>query len=319
MEDASILCTISSFPEDSGHTAGCGDSMSTGRLRQIAPERDTDERESLRSLARTITSTDRDVACESAPAGMTDVSAAAAHVDAGAAIRADEHVAASDSADNAQVDRATPDCAAESPLISTDGVRGGSASPSRPDRVIEALLFSSDRPLTAARLGDLIGVSSATQVRLLIAGLNDTYVAAGLSFRIEHIAGGYQLMTLPEYERWIAKLAKQRAETRLSDAALETLSIVAYRQPVIRADIEAIRGVASGEVLNRLREMGLVKIVGRAEVVGRPMLYGTTRKFLDVFGLASLEDLPPMESLALRRSGNAGEGMSAGRFAAAGS
>jgi segregation and condensation protein B len=126
-------------------------------------------------------------------------------------------------------------------------------------------------------------------------------MVAKLSFRIEEIARGYQMMTLPRFQPWLAKLTAQRVQTRLSPAALETLSIVAYKQPIIRADIEAIRGVAAGEVLNRLREMGLVRIVGRAEVVGRPLLYSTTKKFLDVFGLADLDDLPPLEALNLRR------------------
>ena len=89
-----------------------------------------------------------------------------------------------------------------------------------------------------------------------------------------------------------------RRETRLSQAALETLAIVAYKQPILRADVEAIRGVAAGEVLNRLRELNLVKIVGRAEEIGRPLLYGTTKKFLDVFGLGSLDDLPKDQELA---------------------
>ena len=168
-------------------------------------------------------------------------------------------------------------------------------------RVLEALLFSSDTPLSAGRLAELAGMGSTTQVRLQIEELNEKYASAGLSFRIEEIARGYQMMTLPVYGPWLAKLNKHQAQTRLSAAALETLSIIAYKQPVIRADIEAIRGVGSGEILNRLREMGLVKIFGRAEIVGRPLLYGTTRKFLDVFGLADLDDLPPMETLMLRR------------------
>ncbi len=169
-----------------------------------------------------------------------------------------------------------------------------------PAQIIEALLFSSDTPLSLHRLSELVGVRSTTEVRLHIADLNDKYTAAGLSFRIEEIARGYQMMTQPRFKPWLARLVKQQAQTRLSGAALETLSIVAYKQPVIRADIEAIRGVACGEVLNRLREMGLVRIVGRAEIVGRPMLYGTTRKFLDIFGLADLDELPPMEMLSLR-------------------
>jgi len=171
-----------------------------------------------------------------------------------------------------------------------------------PAQVIEALLFSADIPLSAARLAELSGRVPAREVPVLVEVLNEKYAAAGLSFRIEGIARGYQMLTLPAYQPWLVKLDKQRGQARLSAAALETLSIVAYKQPVIRADIEAIRGVASGEVLTRLREIGLVKIVGRAEIIGRPMLYGTTRKFLDTFGLEDLDDLPPMETLSLRRS-----------------
>jgi segregation and condensation protein B len=168
-------------------------------------------------------------------------------------------------------------------------------------QVVEALLFSADSPVSAARLSELSGLASVKEIRRLIDELNQKYIEAGLSFRIEEIARGYQMLSLPQFKPWLAKLNRQQAQTRLSSAALEALSIVAYKQPVIKADIEAIRGVSCGEVLNRLREMGLVKIIGRAEIVGRPMLYGTTRKFLDVFGLADLEDLPPMESLTLRR------------------
>lgn len=120
---------------------------------------------------------------------------------------------------------------------------------------------------------------------------------ANCAFRIEEIAGGYQMMTLPAYNPWLRKLLRVRTDNKLTQAALETLAIVAYKQPLIRADIEAIRGVASGEVLRNLMYKGLVKIVGRAEVLGRPMLYGTTRRFLDVFGLKSLKDLPNVEEL----------------------
>ena len=168
-------------------------------------------------------------------------------------------------------------------------------------QIIEALLFSADTPLSLGRLSEMAGGCTAGQVRKTIDELNEKYAAVGLAFRIEQIARGYQMMTLPCYQPWLQKLNKHRSQTRLSGAALEAISIVAYKQPIIRADVEAIRGVACGEVLNRLREMGLVKIVGRAEVVGRPLLYGTTKKFLDVFGLADLEDLPPMEALNLRR------------------
>lgn len=169
-------------------------------------------------------------------------------------------------------------------------------------QIIEALLFASDTPLSANRIAELLGAGSATDVRRQIDALNEKYAAVGLSFRIEPIARGYQMMTTPAFKPWLAKLDKQRSQTRLSEAALEVLSIIAYKQPIIRADIEAIRGVACGDLLHRLKDMGLIRIVGRAEIVGRPILYGTTRKFLDVFGLSDLEDLPPMEALALRRA-----------------
>ena len=168
------------------------------------------------------------------------------------------------------------------------------------EQVIEALLFSSDAPLSATRLAELIGGCTPFHVRKYIEVLNARYARAGLTFRIVCIARGYQMMTLPGFEPWVEKLVQQRSQTRLSPAALETLSIIAYKQPIIRAEVEAIRGVACGEVIARLRELGLVRIVGRAEIVGRPLLYGTTRKFLDVFGLADLDDLPPLESLRLK-------------------
>jgi len=167
-------------------------------------------------------------------------------------------------------------------------------------QVIEALLFSSDVPLSAARLADLVGGCTPTAARKHVEALNEKYEQAGLSFRIEAIARGYQMMTLPDFRTWIEKLNQHRRETRLSAAALETLSIVAYKQPVIRADVEAIRGVACAEVISRLREMGLLRVLGRAEIVGRPLLYGTTKKFLEVFGLADLDDLPPIEALQLK-------------------
>lgn len=165
--------------------------------------------------------------------------------------------------------------------------------------VIEALLFASDTPLTAAKLADYSGAgATAGEIKQIVATLNDKYEAAGLSFRIENIAKGYQMMSLPDFRPWIRKMNDRAERARLSNAALETLSIIAYRQPIIRADIEAIRGVSLGDTLSRLRELGLVKVVGRAEVVGRPMLYGTTRKFLNVFGLGDLKDLPALEGQA---------------------
>jgi segregation and condensation protein B len=163
--------------------------------------------------------------------------------------------------------------------------------------VVEAILFASDVPLPAAKIAQIVGAGDAREVKKHIAALNERYEAAGAAFRIEEIAAGFQMLTLPEYNTWLSKLSKARSDSKLSQAALETLAVVAYKQPVLRADIEAIRGVAAGEMLNRLRELGLIKIVGRAEEIGRPMLYGTTKKFLEVFGLADLRELPQVEEL----------------------
>lgn len=163
--------------------------------------------------------------------------------------------------------------------------------------IVEAILFSADGPLPPAKIAQVLGSGTAGDIRRYTQTLNDGYRDRGAAFRIEEVAGGFQMLTLPVYHRWLSRLDTSRSDTRLSQAALETLAVVAYKQPVIRADIEAIRGVTVGEVLNRLRELNLVKVVGRAEVIGRPMLYGTTRKFLEVFGLASLDALPSVEAL----------------------
>ncbi len=166
-----------------------------------------------------------------------------------------------------------------------------------PESIVEAVLFAAEVPLAGAKIADLVGKTKAGEIKQHIAALNTRYEQQGASFRIEELAGGFQMLTLPMYNEWIAKLLRTRQETRLSQAALETLAVVAYKQPILRADVEALRGVAVGEVLNRLRELNLVKIVGRAEDIGRPLLYGTTKKFLDVFGLASLDDLPKDQEL----------------------
>jgi segregation and condensation protein B len=167
----------------------------------------------------------------------------------------------------------------------------------RPRQVVEAILMASDAPLSAAKIAAILEVGTARDVRGHIDELNEQYKSAGMSFHVEHIAGGYQILTLPEFNHWLGKLLQVRQETRLSPAAMETLAIVAYKQPCTRADVEAIRGVAVGERLQKLREMNLVKIVGRAEDLGRPMLYGTTRRFLQTFGLGSLDDLPQVQAL----------------------
>ncbi len=164
------------------------------------------------------------------------------------------------------------------------------------ESVVEAVLFASDEPLAEARLADIVE-TGVKQVRQHIENLNAKYQVNSNAFRIEQIAGGYQMLTLSPYNYWLKKLLRVRSDNKLSPAALETLAIVAYKQPVMRADIEAIRGVAVGEVIRSLCYKGLVKIVGRAEVLGRPMLYGTTKRFLEVFGLNTLKDLPKVEEL----------------------
>ena len=164
------------------------------------------------------------------------------------------------------------------------------------ESVIEAILFASDESLSAGRLAK-IAETSTKQVRKCVKELNSRYRANKNAFRIEQIAGGYQMLTISSYNHWLKKLLRERSDSKLSAAALETLAIISYRQPIIRADIEAIRGVQAGEMIRSLMYKGLVKIVGRAEVLGRPMLYGTTKKFLEVFGLNTLKGLPKVEEL----------------------
>lgn len=168
---------------------------------------------------------------------------------------------------------------------------------------IEAMLVSSDRPLKPIALVDAIGVHLDVQLREsniadAIKALNEQYVESGRAFTIESVSGGYRMMTRAEHAPVIAAMHRSRASTRLSKPALETLAIIAYRQPITRAELEAIRGVACGEVVRSLMERKMVKITGRAEELGRPMLYGTTRQFLDTFGLSSVKDLPKPEEFA---------------------
>jgi segregation and condensation protein B len=164
-------------------------------------------------------------------------------------------------------------------------------------QVLEALLFASDVPLSAAKITQTLGLDSLRAVKLAVEELNEIYNQREAAFRIEERAGGYQILTLPQYAQYIQRLMRKRDEGRLTPAALETLAIIAYKQPILRVDVEAIRGVACGEVIRTLMEYNLVKIVGRAEDVGRPMLYGTSKHFLEVFGLASLKDLPKADQL----------------------
>jgi segregation and condensation protein B len=155
-----------------------------------------------------------------------------------------------------------------------------------PASMVEAVLFASDAPLTAAKIADVTALSAAA-VKKSIDELNADYDQRKTSFHIKPLAGGFQMQTRPEFDAVLSRLLADRKDSKLSQAAMETLAIIAYRQPILRANIEAIRGVACGEVLRGLMERQMVKIVGRADVLGRPMLYGTTRKF----------DLPNSEDL----------------------
>ncbi|MBU3682605.1 MAG: SMC-Scp complex subunit ScpB [Phycisphaerales bacterium] len=164
---------------------------------------------------------------------------------------------------------------------------------------IEALLMVADRPMTDARIAEVLSVQDPkdTKVREAVDALNARYAADGRTFRIERLAGGNQVMTLPAFGPVVARLRGVREQGRLTQAALETLAIIAYRQPILRADLESIRGVACGEVLRSLMDRRLVKIVGRADEVGRPMLYGTTSEFLRQFGIGKLDELPNAKDL----------------------
>lgn len=167
------------------------------------------------------------------------------------------------------------------------------------EQAVEAVLLTSDKSIRPAQIADALTEAlgqpvDADQVREAAKVLNEAYEATGRAFTIETVASGLRIMAKPELAGVLASFHGQRASNRLSRAALETLAIVAYRQPVTRAEIENIRGVACGEVLRSLMDRRLVTIAGRAEELGRPMLYGTTRDFLTQFGLGSIKDLPEM-------------------------
>ncbi len=163
--------------------------------------------------------------------------------------------------------------------------------------IVESLIFAAEEPITLRKLTDVVADTESAQVLEAIAQLKSDYEAQGRAFQIEEIAGGYQLFTKPEYYEWVAKLRKKSGETKLSQASLETLAIIAYKQPVLRADVESVRGVQSGQIIRLLMERDLVKVVGRDESLGHPLLYGTTKRFLEYFGLKDIKDLPKIEEL----------------------
>lgn len=173
----------------------------------------------------------------------------------------------------------------------------------RLSRLIEALLFASQSPLSAADLVRADAALDEEQIERAITELRAEYDREGRAFGIFEIAGGYQLLTRPEFAPYLERLETLSLPARLSTPALETLAIIAYRQPVGRAEIEEIRGVGAGAVLRTLQERELIEVTGRAEGLGRPLLYGTTRRFLEHFGFQSLADLPRPEDLPVILSG----------------
>jgi len=162
---------------------------------------------------------------------------------------------------------------------------------------LEAMLLLAREPLNSRKLSQYANLADGTQARTLIRRLNEQHDRAGRAFRIEHVAGGYQLLTRRKLAPWLRRLAHVPGETRLSAPTLETLAVIAYRQPAGRADIEAIRGVNCGEILRQLMERDLVRIAGRSHELGRPYLYATTKRFLELFGLNQIDELPRRQEL----------------------
>ena len=160
--------------------------------------------------------------------------------------------------------------------------------------VLEALLFVSGEPLPLARLTTVIGAVSKAEVEQALNLLSQQLAQDGRGIQLVKLAGGYRLVTKPDYAPWLKRLDKAKAAQKLSRSALESLAIIAYKQPLVRAEIEEIRGVETSGVLRTLLERKLVRIVGRKEVPGRPIMYGTTKFFLEHFGLQDLTQLPPL-------------------------
>ncbi len=163
-------------------------------------------------------------------------------------------------------------------------------------RIIEALLFVAETPLSVAQLAQAMDLSDKPAIQTALEELRDEYQGLGRSFEVVEVAGGWSFRTKPELASWLRGLRKEQV-TRLSRAALETLAIIAYKQPVLKADIERLRGVEVGGVLRMLMEKELVKVAGRRDLPGRPLIYGTTRRFLEVFDLKDLKDLPTLEEM----------------------
>jgi segregation and condensation protein B len=167
---------------------------------------------------------------------------------------------------------------------------------------VEAVLVVSDMPLSAKRLIQLATLTDVAEARRIVEQLNVAYDQDKSAFRIEQVASGFQLLTRPVFAFWLGKLHQRQADLKLTPPALETLAIVAYRQPITRADIEKIRRVQCSDMLKHLMDRGLVRIGGEHDSLGRPFLYETTRQFLELFGLRNLDALPMAETLRASQS-----------------
>ena len=167
-------------------------------------------------------------------------------------------------------------------------------------KIIETLLFITDRPVKPTRIADVVENTTPKRVVEIIGELQSEYVQAGRAVQIVEIGGGFQMSTKPEYGRWVRRLYNEKMTTKLSNAALETLAIIAYKQPITRAEMEAIRGVDVAGPLERLLERSLVRVVGKKDTIGRPMVYGTTDEFLRIFGLNKISELPDLQVFAAK-------------------
>ncbi len=169
--------------------------------------------------------------------------------------------------------------------------------PAKAKLVVEALIFASSKPLTPAEIRKVTKVLTVSQIEKIVAELKEDYQKTDRCFELLEIAGGYELSTKREFAPWILKIELQRKARQATQSALETLAILAYKQPLTRAEIESLRGVDTSGVLNTLMEKNFIKIVGKKEVPGRPFMYGTTEKFLEHFGLKELRDLPSIDEI----------------------
>jgi segregation and condensation protein B len=177
--------------------------------------------------------------------------------------------------------------------------------------ILESVLFACAEPITLSRLADVVAGPSRAELRAALAALTEQAERERRGLRLVEVAGGYQFRTAPEHAEWVRRLFQQRP-WRLTRATLETLAIVAYKQPMTRAEIEIIRGVDVDSVLASLLGRKLIKIIGRKEVIGRPLLYGTTRQFLEVFGLRDLAALPGLAEVAGAMPESVGAGAAGG-------